>query len=139
VPKLLVEIPFSSGNIRKLKLRTDRDSRYCSIESIQLHNNKLVLIGCDALSEAMEAFYFKTREYIRFPPTFGRGIKNFEYALRVTNYRQLKPAQTSFLIDSEGLPISQLKIEGVSLADTRYLKGQLRDFVTFMTGWAPRY
>jgi len=133
--KLRLEIPLSTGRIRKLSLTTDRNSGYCSIFSIHYENSRLALFGCDALAPQIQNLYAALYDYIRNPPTIGGSLKDFEYELTVVNYRFLKPVSRKPKKKKE--PQKILFFSGVKMADAIYLKVQLEHFILFMTGWPP--
>ena len=134
--KLRLEIPLSTGRIRKLTLTTERNSRYCSILSIHYENKRLALFGCETLPRHIEDLYSTLSGYIPNPPAIGGGYKDVDYELTVVNYRFIKPVTRK--PEKKKEPQKILFFSGIKMSDALYLKTQLEHFILFMTGWPPK-
>lgn len=66
------------------------------------------------------------------------GIRSFDYDLRVINFMQVKKTVKA-MEDPDGNPLKIMAFNGLSMADVRHFKAQLEHFITFMTGWPPKY
>jgi len=124
--------------MNKLVLITHQGSRLCHLQATIRKGAALLVIGCDALSNNIEELYEALYIYIRTQPMIGGSVKTFEHELTVSNYRQIRQFKIRGSENTERSP-SFLKFSGINTTEAISLKNQLEHFITFMTGFPPKY